>query len=299
MEDLTVKTYTATVLGTRQLSAHLVTVTLGASRLSATGVPDEYVRVLIPPVGAELALPEIDEKWTITYPEGRRRARLPGLHDLRPPGRRGPDPDRPRHRAARRGHRLRLGPRCQPGDQVGLIEPHGLYAAPADVGWQLLVADITGLPAAARILRGLFAGSSGVVIVLTDPATRSRCRAPPTSTSRGRSSEGHRHLRGPRRPSRRATCPPSDRYVWLAGEARASRAVRRHLRRELSGRSPTSTRAATGRSRPRSGTPATRRSPTSSRRVGRGAAAGRRRPGRLPRRARRHLRVRGPLLARR
>ncbi|MFI5429726.1 siderophore-interacting protein [Aeromicrobium sp. UC242_57] len=27
--------------------------------------------------------------------------------------------------------------------------------------------------------------------------------------------------------------PTSDRYVWLAGEARASRAVRRHLRREL------------------------------------------------------------------
>ena len=27
--------------------------------------------------------------------------------------------------------------------------------------------------------------------------------------------------------------PAEDRYVWLAGEARASRAVRRHLRREL------------------------------------------------------------------
>ncbi|MGZ5367145.1 MAG: siderophore-interacting protein [Aeromicrobium sp.] len=27
--------------------------------------------------------------------------------------------------------------------------------------------------------------------------------------------------------------PESDRYVWLAGEARASRSVRRHLRREL------------------------------------------------------------------
>ncbi len=35
------------------------------------------------------------------------------------------------------------------------------------------------------------------------------------------------------RRSPRASCPRADRYVWLAGEARASRAVRRHLRREL------------------------------------------------------------------
>jgi NADPH-dependent ferric siderophore reductase len=67
-----VRTYAATVMGRRHLSAHLVTVTLGGlGDFSSTGVPDEYVRLLIPAPGAELVLPEIDEEtWTITYPEG-------------------------------------------------------------------------------------------------------------------------------------------------------------------------------------------------------------------------------------
>ena len=67
------RTYSATVIGRRQLSAHLVTVTLGdLGDFATTGVPDEYVRVLIPRTGAELVLPEIDEAtWTITYPEER------------------------------------------------------------------------------------------------------------------------------------------------------------------------------------------------------------------------------------
>ena len=64
------KTYAATVLGRRRLSAHLVTVTLGVEGFVSTGVPDEYVRVLIPPAGAELAIPEIDEDWNVTLPEG-------------------------------------------------------------------------------------------------------------------------------------------------------------------------------------------------------------------------------------
>ena len=65
------RTHAATVIGRRQLSPHLVTVTLGdLGDFPTTGVPDEYVRLLIREPGAELVLPEIDEAtWTITYPE--------------------------------------------------------------------------------------------------------------------------------------------------------------------------------------------------------------------------------------
>jgi NADPH-dependent ferric siderophore reductase len=231
-----VKTCTATVVGRRRLSAHLVTVTLGGlDEYASTGIPDEYVRVLIPPTGAELALPVIDEEWNISYPEGAVEPdfRVYTVSD---------------HRVVDGDTRIDLdialhdegvgsdwARRCRPGDQVGLVEPHGLYAAPDGVGWQLLVADVTGLPAVARILRGLSPQQKAVVhIVLTDagdeialpsladvdvtwqvvPKETDICEALAEAvTSRD--------------------LPSSDRYVWLAGEARASRAVRRHLRREL------------------------------------------------------------------
>ena len=230
------KTYTATVLGKRQLSTHLVTVTLGGlDDYATTGVPDEYIRVLIPPVGAELALPEIDEKWTITYPEGAVEPdfRVYTISDHRVvEGKTQIDLDIALHDEGVGSDWVR---RCQRGDQVGLIEPHGLYAAPADVAWQLLVADITGLPALARILRGLSAGQKVVAhVVLTDPADEiplpSAADVDVTWQVVAKDTDICEALA---EAVTSRELPASDRYVWLAGEARASRAARRHLRREL------------------------------------------------------------------
>ncbi|KAA1380330.1 siderophore-interacting protein [Aeromicrobium fastidiosum] len=230
------KTYTATVLGKRQLSAHLVTVTLGGLHdYATTGVPDEYIRLLIPPVGAELALPEIDEKWAITYPEGAVEPdfRVYTISDHRVvEGVTQIDLDIALHDEGVGSDWVR---RCQRGEQVGLIEPHGLYAAPADVAWQLLVADITGLPALARILRGLSAGQKVVAhVVLTDPADEiplpSAADVDVTWQVVAKDTDICEALADA---VTSRELPASDRYVWLAGEARASRAARRHLRREL------------------------------------------------------------------
>lgn len=230
------KTYTATVLSRRQLSAHLVTVTLGGlGDYRSTGIPDEYIRVLIAPPGAELALPEIDEKWVVTYPDGAVEpdSRVYTISDHRVVnGETQIDLDIAVHE---HGVGSAWATSCQPGDVVGLIEPHGLYAAPADVPWQLLVADITGLPAVARILRGLSAQQQAVVhVVLTDPgdqiALPSAADVDLTWQIVDRDTDICDAL------SAAVTSrelPASDRYVWLAGEARSSRAVRRHLRREL------------------------------------------------------------------
>lgn len=230
------KTYTATVLGRRQLSAHLVTVTLGGLEgYASTGIPDEYIRVLIAPPGAELALPQIDEKWAITYPEGAVEPdfRVYTISDHRVVnGKTQIDLDIALHD---QGAGSTWAKSCKPGDVVGLVEPHGLYAAPADVGWQLLVADITGLPAVARILRGLSPEQKAVVhIVLTDAgdeiALPSAADVDLTWQIVERDTDICEAL------SEAVTSrelPDSDRYVWLAGEARSSRAVRRHLRREL------------------------------------------------------------------
>jgi NADPH-dependent ferric siderophore reductase len=231
-----VKTYAATVLGRRTLSAHLVTVTLGGmTDYPSTGVPDEYVRVLIPPAGAELALPQIDDNWAITYPEGATEPdfRVYTISDHRVvDGETQIDLDIALHDEGV-GSDWARG--CRPGDQVGLIEPHGLYAAPAGIAWQLLVADITGVPALARILRGLEPEQKAVVhVVVTDERDEiplpSAADVDLTWEVVAKDTDICEAL------SEAVTTrelPDADRYVWLAGEARSSRAVRRHLRREL------------------------------------------------------------------
>lgn len=236
MEGSTVKTYSATVLGRRTLSAHLVTVTLGGLEgYATTGIPDEYVRVLIPPAGAALALPEIDSTWVITYPEGSVEPdfRVYTVSDHRVvDGRTQIDLDIALHDEGVGSDWART---CQPGDVVGLIEPHGLYAAPVDVAWQLLVADITGLPALARILRGLSPDQKAVVhVVLTDPGDEIPLPSPAdvdvTWQVVAKDTDICEALA---EAVTSRDLPAADRYVWLAGEARSSRAVRRHLRREL------------------------------------------------------------------
>jgi NADPH-dependent ferric siderophore reductase len=231
-----VKTHAATVLGRRRLSAHLVTVTLGGlDGFATTGIPDEYVRVLIPPVGAELVLPEIDESWTIRYPEGavEPAARVYTVSDHRVvDGETRIDLDIALHDEGIGADWART---CRPGDRVGLLEPHGLYAAPAGVGWQLLVADITGVPAVARILRGLDPGQQvEVVVVLTDAADEIALpSAADVEVTWHVVAEDTDVCQALADAVTSRDLPEGDRYVWLAGEARASRAVRRHLRREL------------------------------------------------------------------
>ena len=231
--------HTARVARRRVLSPHLVTVTVELDGdYPFTGVPDEYLRVLLAPEGHPLVLPTVSDDWEITQPEGTEppiwrvytishHRIVDGVVEI--------DLDIALHDE---GPGAAWARECLPGDEVGLLDPKGLYAAPAGVGWQLLVADITGVPAMARILRGLDPGQrvravgvltdAGDAIALPSPAdvevewvvvdrevdlTEALEKAVLEADHPGASDDG--------------------RYVWFAGEARASRSVRRHLRRTL------------------------------------------------------------------
>jgi NADPH-dependent ferric siderophore reductase len=122
--------------------------------------------------------------------------------------------------------------RARAGDRVVLAHARRWYRPEATTRWQLLVADLSGLPALARILEELPGGVDASVIV--EVAEQSdlaylptRVDVPVTATV----GTGNGYA-----PSRlaelvRAHPHPTGRgYCWFAGEARATREVRKHLR---------------------------------------------------------------------
>ncbi len=233
------KTFAATVVGRRSLTPHLVSVTLGGlDGWESTGIPDEYVRLLLPPrPGAPVVLPEIGEDWSFRYPEGAEELvpRVYTISDHRVvDGDVRVDVDIALHE---RGVGSDWAATCEVGDRVGIIEPHGLYRPLPDATHQLLVCDITGVPALARILRELEPGvSADVHVVLTDPADEVPLPSPADVTVRWQIVECDNDVPGALEAAvleRPLPTDPTGHYVWLAGEARASRAVRKHLRRGL------------------------------------------------------------------
>ena len=122
----------------------------------------------------------------------------------------------------------------EPGHVVYLTDARGWYSPPADTAWQLLIADLTGLPALGRIVEELPAGTLAYAIVeVIDAADRQQLRSAATLVDRWLVGGGHG--RGPSRlltALRDLDWPAGPGYIWFAGEAAESRAVRKYLRTE-------------------------------------------------------------------
>ncbi len=228
--------YRAAVRGRRQLTPHLVTITLGGlDGWTSTGIPDEYVRVFLPLPGHDLVLPIMGGRRGWSFPDGVTppEPRVYTISDHRiVDGDVQIDLDIAVHDTGLGSDWART---CAVGDEVAVIDPHGLYKPPAGVGWQLLVCDITGVPALARILREVEPGRRVEAhVVLTDPADEIPL---PTAADLRATWEVVADERAVGDALVAAVdareLPADDRYVWLAGEAAASRAVRKRLRREL------------------------------------------------------------------
>jgi NADPH-dependent ferric siderophore reductase len=121
---------------------------------------------------------------------------------------------------------------AQIGDQVGLDHARSWYRPEPTTGWQLLIADLSGLPALARIMTELPAGTDATVIVeVADgadldylPARSDLAVITTVGTGNGYAPSrlpelvrAHPHLAG-------------RGYCWFAGEAVATREVRKYLR---------------------------------------------------------------------
>ena len=121
-----------------------------------------------------------------------------------------------------------------PGDLIGINSPDGMYSPPAGFTWQILVADCAALPAAARLLAGSpDTVRSRVVLEVPDSEHCLRLEAPANAEVTwvyGGNGQGPSRLEEIVRALPR---PDGVGYIWVAGEAKALRGVRKFLRREL------------------------------------------------------------------
>ena len=216
---------TATLMRSEQLTPHLRRIVLDASTMpdwESSGVPDEALLLVIadPKTGA------VD---------------LPGEHN-------GNNFERARWYTVRRfdpesreltidvvGHDVGLATRwarrALPGDPVGVSSVRTWYDRPDDARWQLLVGDITAVPAIGRIIEEQSESIETLVrIEITD--SRDQIEFPAGDNVRVE----WVHNSGDSRLDelvRTAVMSEGPGYTFAAGEAAATRAVRRHLRHEL------------------------------------------------------------------
>jgi NADPH-dependent ferric siderophore reductase len=230
-----VRIHRAEVVTTCALGHDLRRIVLGGDGLAgfvSTGVGDEYVRLFLPRPGArEPALP-VAEGAGWRFPEGtpesptrtytvRRVDPLDGEVTI----------DVVLHQ---RGVASTWARHAKAGDVVGLNSPTGMYQRPEAATWQMLVADSTGLPAACRLMAQAPPHvRTWVWLEVPTPDHRiSLAPAPHVAVAWLYGGNG----RGPSRLEevvRSLDRPEEPGYVWVAGETKVLRGVRRHLRHEL------------------------------------------------------------------
>ena len=112
------------------------------------------------------------------------------------------------------------------GDKVVLAHANSWHRPPAKAEWQLLVADMAGLPALARILEEPVGVPTAAIVEVADEAALgylpSESSVPVTRATGPLVAEVTAGIRA-----------GGYGYCWFAGEATQARAVRKYLRREL------------------------------------------------------------------
>jgi NADPH-dependent ferric siderophore reductase len=123
---------------------------------------------------------------------------------------------------------------ARPGQTLGIGGPRGSLVIPTGFDWHLLVGDETALPAIARRLEELPAGTHALVVL--EVASRD-CRIPLASAAatdvvwcyRDEATAGESPLLAA---VRNIALPAGEGYAWVAAEAAVTREVRQHLAAE-------------------------------------------------------------------
>jgi NADPH-dependent ferric siderophore reductase len=199
---------TATLLRSTPVTPSVVRLTFRVPGFRSTGMADEWVHVFLGEPGDH----RDRRNYTI-------RAHRPAAQEV--------DVDVVLHD---RGLMVSWTREARPGAELVWGEVTGTYAPPEDTDWQLLVGDITGLPAIGRIVEELPAGARAIVVGETaDPADRQRWETRGDVEYvwiEGGEASRLEHV------VRAFPEPPGTGYRWMAGETHTVRHTRRHLRHE-------------------------------------------------------------------
>lgn len=225
----------AEVVGRETVSAGMVRLTFGGAGLAgwtSTGCGDEFVRLFFPDETGELVVPDVDERGHWHYPEGKKPSHVVPYTIRRvDAGNRTIDIDFVVHDHGRASEWAQA---AKTGDAVMINSPAPIYECPADARWLLLVCDATGLPALGRLIEDapLSLGIRAIAEI-PDGGHRQRFERPGLRITW---IEGSGNGIGPSRleAAVRGTPLPTDPgYIWVAGEQRTVRPIRRYLRHEL------------------------------------------------------------------
>jgi NADPH-dependent ferric siderophore reductase len=121
--------------------------------------------------------------------------------------------------------------RAQPGDAVRISGPRAWYRPPADAAWQVLVADLAGLPAVARILDQ--GGPLRTEVLVEVPEEGDLAALPRPAGVTVETVVGSGNGLGPSVLAERVealTPAAGPGYLWFAGEATQARLIRKHAR---------------------------------------------------------------------
>jgi NADPH-dependent ferric siderophore reductase len=237
--------FRAEVVRTRKLTAGLARITFGGDGLAdflTTGVGDEYLRVFFPHTddrrSVNLPFPTDNGGWD--FPEGVEPAplRTYTVRAVRPEDNE-VDIDFVIHDG---GVAAAWALRAEPGDVVGLNSPNGLYEPPEDLTWQLLVADQTGLPAVSRLLENIPAGvrtrvllevpDADHILELPKPAGDASVEVEWFFSGNGHGPSEVADLLRSALTAGELAAGLEGGYIWVAGETKALRDVRKFLRKE-------------------------------------------------------------------
>jgi NADPH-dependent ferric siderophore reductase len=224
----------AEVMRVEDLSVAMRRIVFGGQTLAGywtTGTGDEYLRILFPAPGLERPRLPIVEGDNLDYSSIE-------VNRLRTYTVRNFDADNGElvvdfvvHEGGVAAEWART---AQPGQFVGVNTPTGMYDPPEEMKWQILAADYAGLPAAVRIMENTPAQvRTRVVLEVADDSHR--IELPNRSNTEVTWVVGGNGL-GPSRLEeivRALPRPDGAGYVWVAGESRVLRGVRRYLRHEL------------------------------------------------------------------
>jgi NADPH-dependent ferric siderophore reductase len=198
------------------LTPHLIRVTLTGDDLHdfESASFDDHIKVFFPAPGADKpALPEAGPNGPV-FPEDQPR---PVARDFTP---------RRYDRAAREldiefamheaGPAASWAAQAKVGQYLGIGGPRGSLVIPTAFDWHLLIGDETALPAIARRLHELPAGTRVAAVLELHAVWRYRSDSP---------YRGDALLQA----VRETYLPEGEGYVWAAGESATMRAVRYHL----------------------------------------------------------------------